>query len=227
MKRIFTLFSLSLVYYAACSQHLGQVRFSEASRFTSFAFQTDQGVLIRVSENGQILEWGIEKLSFYGTFYAPQLQPFMGRIDYYGPEADSIFQSRVKSIGTCAISYYPAYENEEKAGKLRSIGYLILDYYSQYDDKLLKGKLKFIGNKQVDYYTSFVDESLRGKLRAIGNIEITYYSVFDDRLNKGKIKSIGTARFEYYSSADRSDMRGSLKRGYYRMDIGGITFILY
>jgi hypothetical protein len=227
MKKFIAFILILIIQRQAHSQHLSQVGFSGASNLAYFAFKTDQDVLIRVSDNGQLLEWGKEVFSLRGNFYHPSLQPFMGRIDYYGPEADSIFRGKIKSIGTCTITYYAAYETAEKAGKLRSIGYIILDYYSQYDDKLLRGKLKFLGNKLIEYYTSFGDESLRGKLKAIGNVEITYYSVFDDRINKGKLKSIGGVRYEWYSNFDRSDMRGSLKTGNYRQNIGGITYLLW
>jgi hypothetical protein len=227
MKNIFIILLFLFSGTNGHSQHLSQVAFSGGASFSYFTFKTDQDVLIRISENGNILEWGIEVVSLRGNYYAPQLQPFMGRIDYYGPESDSIFRGKVKSIGTCTVTYYAAYETDEKAGKIKSIGYLILDYYSPFDDKILRGKLKLIGNNRIEYYTSFGDESLRGKLRTIGNTEITYYSVFEDRLNKGKIKTIGGARYIWYSDADRSDMRGGLKSGYYRQNIGGIIFILY
>src|ERR1043166_6846465 len=74
-----------------------------------FAFLSDQGVLIRITEDGRIVEWGVEVYSNRYNYYAPRLQPFMGRIDYYGPEADSIFRGRVRNIGTCTFTYYNAY----------------------------------------------------------------------------------------------------------------------
>src|SRR5688572_23932629 len=129
--------------FAMQAQELSQVSFSGGSNLTSIAFMTEQGVLIRVSIDGQLLEYGIEARALRGDYYAPRLQPFGGRIDFYGPEADTLFRGRVKMIGTCTITYYGPFENETHAGKVRSIGTTFLDYYNQYENKDIKGKLKY------------------------------------------------------------------------------------
>jgi len=103
-------------------------------------------------------------------------------------EADSAFKGKVKTIGTCAITYYSHYDENTKPGKLKSIGTLILDYYSNYDNAALRGKLRFLGSSVLEYYSSLDDEAYRGKLKSIGSTPIVYYSTFDDKLIKGKIK---------------------------------------
>lgn len=209
------------------AQELNQVTFSGGANLTYFSFLTDQGILIRVSIDGKLLEYGMEVKAFRGDFYAPKLQPFAGRIDYYGAEADSVSRGRVKMIGTCTITYYGPYENETHIGKIRSIGTVMLDYYSQYENKSLRGKLKYAGTQLLEYYSSFENEAYRDKLKAVGNSRITYYSIFDDRLNIGKIKTIGPIKYEWFSSYDRRDMGGGLKSGLYRQRINGVTYILW
>ena len=226
MKTFFTTISFLLFIHCAHSQRLAQVTFADGANLSYFSFLTDQGVLIRVSENGEIMEWGIEMMSNRYNYYAPRLQPFMGRIEYFGPEADSVFSGKVRSIGTCSFTYYGSYESDSKPGKLRSVGSVLLDYHSDFANKAFRGKLRFAGNLMLDYYSSFEEELLRGKLKSIGNTPIVYYSVFDDKSIRGKIKSIGSIKYSWYTSFDLGGMQGGLKSGSYRRDIGGVTYIL-
>ena len=226
MKKIIFTFFISLFVLTAFSQRLKQATFPNGSSLAYFSFVTDQGVLIRLSEYGQVLEWGYERMSFRYNYYAPELQPFMGRVEYFGPEADSVFRGKLRSIGTCFFTYFGAYESESRPGKLRTIGSVLLDYYSDFDNKAYSGKLKFAGTLKLEYYSSFEDPILRGKLKSIGNTPIKYHNSFDDKSIQGRIKSIGSFSYTWYTSFDITGYPGSLKTGSYRQDIGGVTYIL-
>ena len=129
-----SLATLFLLFFPAAvfAQQLGQVTFSRSSSALSyFSFVTDQGVLIRVSPEGKILEWGTEVLSDRGNYFAPKLQPFMGKVDYYGAADDSVFQGKVKSIGTCFITYYDSFQVKTKAGKVKMLGNQMLERTEQ------------------------------------------------------------------------------------------------
>jgi hypothetical protein len=226
MRLTFT--SILFLFIITCSnaQKLGQVTFSNASDLSYFSFRTDQGILIRVTPDGIVKEWGTEVKAIRSDYYAPGLQPFMGRIEYYSAESDSAFRGKVKSIGTCSFTYYYSYDTDSKPGKVKSIGTVSFDYYTNFDDKSRQGKIRFAGSQVLEYYSSFDEEILRGKLKAIGSTALTYYSIFDDKLIRGKIKTIGSASYSWYTSYDQSTYRGSLKSGAYRQDIGGVTYIL-
>lgn len=225
MRKFFITLPALILAFCASSQQLSQVTFSGGSNLNYISFLTDQGVLIRISPDGKILEWGTELVSERSNnYYAPKLQPFLGRMEYYDQQSDSSFKGKIKNIGTCTITYYGSYESEGRPGKIRSIGTAIFDYYNTFDDKLFRGKIKFAGNLELDYYSSFEDEMFRGKLKAIGNTPITYYSSFDDKAFKGKIKSIGSVPYVWYSSFDIN--RSGLKSGLYRQNVGAITYIL-
>ncbi len=225
MKKIcLAIFILSA--FTTYAQRLGQVSFPGGANLSYFSIQNDQNVLIRVSEDGKLLEFGTEVLADRGNYYAPKLQPFMGRVEYYGQDADSAYRGKVKSIGISSVTYYGAFEEAAKRGKLKSLGTLQFDYFSSFDDKSLQGKLKLFGTYPLDYYKSYENESLRGKLKSIGSMPITYYTVFDDKINAGKLKSIGTAPIAWYSMSDPVNMRGSLKSHTYRLNVSGIIFIL-
>lgn len=226
MKKILLIISLWLAVGCVYSQQLSQVTFSGGANLTSIAFIADQNVLIRISEDGKLIGWGIEVMAQRYNFYAPELQPYLGRVDYYGPEGDSVSRGKVKSIGTCFLTYYGHYETPEKVGKIKTIGSLPLDYYSRYDNTALKGKLRFVGSFNLEYYSSFENAAFSGKLKTIGNTSITYYSTFDDKIISGKIKSIGMVKYTWYTSYDRREIRGGLKTGSYRQEINRITYIL-
>jgi hypothetical protein len=105
------------------SQEIAQVQFNGGSSLANIALLTDGEVLIRINDEGRIMEWGTEVQSYRNNnYYAPRLQPYPGRIDYYGMEADSINRGKVKSIASAYITYFPASETEFKRGKIRSIG---------------------------------------------------------------------------------------------------------
>ena len=209
---------------AGSGQKLAQASFLDASNLSFFALQDDQGILIRLSQDGKLLEWGSEIMADRGYYYAPKLQAYMGRVEYYGNDTDSAYRGKVKSIGTSSITYYGSNDEPAKKGKLKMLGMLNFDYYSTYDEKSMQGKLKFIGNLLLDYYRGYENEAYRGKLKSIGSTTITYYSIFEDRYNVGKLKSVGSITYNWYSEYDRA--RGSLKTNNYRQNIGGINFIL-
>lgn len=227
MRSFFSILLLVTISNIATAQQLSQAGFSGASTLSYFSFLTDQDVLIRVSEDGRLLEWGTELRSERNSnYYAPKLQPFMGRVDYYGSESDTAFKGKVKNIGTCMITYYGPLEIPGKAGKLKTIGRINLDYYTHYDNVALKGKIRFIGTQVLEYYSSVENEAFRGKLKSIGTTPITYFSSFDDKMLRGKIKSIGTLVLQWYNSLDRRGFGGSLKTGQYRPNVNGIIYIL-
>ena len=227
MKKIFSTILFLILALCSYSQYLSQVTFSGGANLSSIAFMTDQNILIRISIDGKVMEWGTEVQSDRNNnYYAPRLQPYMGRIDYYGLEADSILRGKVKSIGTCLLTYYGQYDMEIKIGKLKSVGNLMLDYYTHYDNADFKGKLRFIGSSVLEYYSSFENEAFRGKLKTLGSSAITYYSSFDDKLIRGKIKSIGTVSYQWYTSLDKIGFGGGLKTGSFRQNISGVIYIV-
>jgi hypothetical protein len=226
MKIFFTAIAFLLLTSCIFSQKLSQVNLAGTAGPSYFSFLIDQNVLIRITTEGKIIDYGTELLSERSYYYAPKLQPYLGRVEYYGQQSDSAFRGKVKSIGTAAITYYGHYDIETNVGKLKSIGTLTLDYYTNFDNVAFRGKLRFIGGLILEYYSSLEDEVIRGKLKAIGSTPVKFYSSFDDKYLKGKIKSIGSMVLEYYSSLDRIEFRGQLKSGLYRPNVGGVTYIL-
>ncbi len=224
MKRV----CLSLFLFLALrgiSQQLSQVNFSDGSMFSSFSFITDQKVVIRISIDGKMIEWGTDPGVGRYNYYTGKLQPFMGRVDYYSAtEYDSLLRGKVKSIGTCSFTYYGSSEPETKRGKLKTIGKAQLDYFS-YESVDNKGKLKSVDYTPLDYYSSFENEAFKGKLKTVGNTALTWYSSFDDKMIRGKIKSIGNFNYTWYSSHDINGY-GGLKSGSQTQLVNGITYII-
>lgn len=224
---IFSGLGLLQLCVAGYSQQLSQVGFTGGSNLSHFSLLTDREVLIRMTDDGRITEWGIEEQSIrMRDFYAPRLQPYAGRVEYYGTEADSVSRGKLKSIGSSMITYYGAWEAPEKIGKIRTVGYLQFDYYAQYDNQALRGKIRSIGNLSLDYYSTFDNEAMKGKLKSVGSTLITYYSSFDDKFIRGKIRSIGAVNYSWYTSVENSKYGGGLKSGPWRQNTGGVVYIL-
>lgn len=224
MKKLVVVLAVILLAATTRSQELSQVNFLSGSSLSYFTIRTNQDVLIRIAEDGKVLEYGTEVMADRGNFYAPKLQPFMGRIENYNPQTDSAYAGKVKTIGSTFVTYYSGLEEPFRRGKLRSLGTLNFDYYSDYEDKNMAGKLKQIGSYTLQYYSSFDNQDIRGKLKAIGSMPIAYYTSFDDKYNAGKLKSVGTAQYTWYPQVDRA--AGTLKSNNYRQAVGGIIVVL-
>jgi hypothetical protein len=223
MKWIALLLSL-LPIAGASAQELSQVTFSGGTTFSFFTFKTEQNVLIRISEEGKVLEWGTDPGP--GRYYTDtrRLLPYAGRVEYYGQEADSAFRGKVRYIGTCAFTYYSKFENNTKAGKLKTLGRTAFDYYDNFENTAFTGKIKSAGSLSVSFYSSFDNEAFRGKLKSVGSNQVSYYSAFDDKKIQGKIKSIGGFNYTWFTSYEQ--YAGSLKSGSIVQPVNGITFII-
>jgi len=227
MKKFLLLLWFFIICITGFAQSLTHVGLSAASTLSSFSFTTSDQAIIKISPDGNIIEWGTASDPGRMGYYQGKLQPYMGRVDYYGPEADEAFRGKVRSIGATVITYYAASQPQEQKGKIKSIGSAQLDYYMSYDNESYRGKLKAAGPVQLVYYGSFDNESFRGKLKSVGNTALTYYSIFDDKFNKGKIKSIGANAFSWYNEMDRKEYQGAMKTGNMIQKINGITFSIW
>lgn len=226
MKKIFAIVVFSFLLNYSYSQQLGQVILSSNGNLSSFAFYADQGLIINLSSDGIIKEWGVALEPGRMGYYPGKLQPFMGKAEYYGTGTDSSLKGKIRSLGTCVITYYPSYENKLLAGKIKTIGALTMDYYREQEDNSLKGKLKNAGPVSISYYSSFDNEALRGKLKSVGSTNLSYYSSFDDKIIRGKIKSIGNYNYTWYTSFERREYQGTLKSGSMTQIINGVNYIL-
>ncbi|MGQ0737726.1 MAG: hypothetical protein ACT4OJ_01580, partial [Bacteroidota bacterium] len=111
MKKILTACVFACLLNTLYSQELSQVCFSGDSTVSYLSLLTDREVQIRISEDGRVLEWGVEVQSFRSSnYYARRLQPYAGRVEYYGADADSVSRGKVRSIASSFITYYGATE---------------------------------------------------------------------------------------------------------------------
>lgn len=227
MKKNFLLTISFLFTVISFSQSLSHVTLSGATSLSSFSFLTDQQAIISVTPDGRLLEWGVEMQPGRIGYYQGKLDPYMGRVDYNSVDADEALRGKVKSIGSCNITYFTSSMPEAKRGKVKTIGAVALDYYMDYDNESYKGKLKSAGYLSIGYYASYDNEYFRGKLKMVGNTTLTYYSIFDDKLNKGKIKSIGTSIYSWYNEFDRKEYQGAMKSGAAIQKVNGVTYNTY
>ncbi len=226
MKKYCFIVSFLILSQISNAQELSQIKYANGSNLSFFSFTTDQKIIIRISEQGNIIEWGNlwEKGPY--NYFPGKLQPYMGRVEYYGAEGDSLNRGKVKSIGTCFITYYGPFEIETKRGKIKSLGRTYLDYYTNYENAAYEGKLKYAGTTNFTYYSTFDNDAIKGKLKSVGANQITYFTTFDDKSIQGKVKSIGSVNYIWYTANDLRGYQGSLKSGSIEQVIGGVNYIL-
>ncbi len=226
MTRFFLPIPMLLFAFSTYSQELSQVIFTGGATLSSFSFITDQQIIIKISADGKVIEWGTEWEPQRYNYYPGKLLPYMGRVEYYGPEYDSVLRGKIKSIGTCSLAYYGASEMDTKIGKLRSVGRVTLDYYSSYENAAYKGKLQYAGNVSFTYYPSYENEAYTGKLKSVNTTPITYYSTFDDKSIQGKVKSIGSVPYTWYSTNKGSIFQGTPQYTPAAQNINGVVYIV-
>ena len=149
MRKSFILLSIFFLSSFANAQRLAQASFLDDRNLSFFTLQDDQGVLIRLSIDGKLLEWGSEIMADRGYYYAPKLQPYMGRVEYYGNDVDSAFRGKVKSIGISSINYYGSNDEPMKKGKGKNAGHVELRLLFRIRGKKYAGKAKI-------YWRSFI-----------------------------------------------------------------------
>src|SRR6185436_13926634 len=98
MKRLSLLFFSFLIYGVSNAQSLKYVIFSGGAELTSLSYITDQKIIIKISQDGKVLEYGDELEP--GRFYSQpgRLQQYMGRVEFYERQFDSILNGKIKSI---------------------------------------------------------------------------------------------------------------------------------
>ena len=226
MKKLFFITGLILLVTCAFAQKLAQIIVPNNSNSNIISFLVDETVIVNITTDGKISNWGIENNTARQYNYPAKLDKYMGKEEYY-PETDNeASRGKVKYIGRTAFTYYSSGENEKWVGKLKSIGPIVFDYYTSYEDVAFRGYIKNSGSVLFTYFSSFDDASYKGKLKSVGTTSLTYYSSFDDKAFKGKIKTIDRQSFVYYSSYDRREFSGSLKTGFRILYFNGIKYFI-
>ena len=226
IKKLFFITGLLLPGISLFSQKLAQVVVTNNSSSNIISFLVDETVIVNITPDGKIIDWGIENNRIRQYYYPAKLDKYMGKEEYYLPTDNEGSRGKVKYIGRTALTYYSSAENEKWTGRLKSIGPVLIDYYQFYEDIKYRGNIKNSGSVLFTYFSSLDDGAYKGKLKSVGTTFLTYYSSFDDKSFRGKVKSIDRQSFVYYSSYDRREYSGSLKTGYRILFFSGIKYLV-
>lgn len=224
MKALYSLIALCICV-SVSAQKISKVSISETGTLNYISLELDENVLLQLSPEGDIVNWGIDLYKGRTDRIEERTEPYTGRVEYYTEYENVAFRGKPKYIGLKQITYYPDYADELLKGKVKSIGTLQFEYYNFYDEKELQGKIKRIGSSDISYYSNF-DISSAGKLKSIGNTQLTYFTKMDDKALQGKVKSIGFSNFNYYTSYERKEWQGVMKQGNRLSYINGIKFLI-
>lgn len=226
MKKILVSFFIIFLSTWASAQQIGRVIIKKDGQFESLEMELPETVVLKLSKDGQISQWGANRYAGREDILREKLDPYVGRVEYYRKNDNEAFRGKVRSIGTIPITYYASFDNPAFAGKIKSIGNLQFEYYTLQDNEAFMGNIKRIGNADIAWYSTFDLDDLKGKLKSIGNTSITYFSSLDDKAIRGKVKSIGGSTYQYYTSFDRRELRGLLKSGQPVRTVNGIKYLV-
>lgn len=213
-----------LLFSIISAQTLSRVSLSETGSFLGVSVDLDENVLVNISVDGTIGDWGVDLYRGRNQLYMNKIEPYTGRMEYYKENDNEAYRGKIKFIGKTLITYYASYDEETLAGKVKSIGRINFDYYPKYENEAFVGRLKSAGSNAITYFPSFGSDPNTGKLKGVGSAALLYYGQFDDKAFRGKIKSIGSASFVYYASTERAELRGRLKAGSSIQAVNGIKF---
>ncbi|MBS1754053.1 MAG: hypothetical protein R2765_12180 [Ferruginibacter sp.] len=224
MKRVLLATVLFFLLADGFSQSLSKITIAGRGQVEVFAFALPENVQLYLTKDGNILKWGFDKYIGYQENYNNDLEPYVGRVEYYTQNDDVALRGKVKYIGNILITYYASYENDALKGKLKAIGPTSIDYYLNYDDEACRGYIKKIGSLAINWYASYENADIKGKLKNVGATLLSYYGSFEDKAYRGKIKSIGQYNITYYSSFELYS--GSMKTGNTVMNVGGVKYYI-
>lgn len=226
MKKIIAfLFALLIIQYAD-AQRLSRIVFAKTGQLEAIEYELPENVILKLSKDGQIMSWGVNRYAGREDIIREQLDPYVGRVEYFDNNANEAFRGKIRSIGQVTLTYYASFDNPANAGKLQSIGKNTISYFTLQENEAFRGNIKSIGNDQFDWYSTFDLDDLKGKLKSVANNSISYYSSMDDKYIRGKVKSIGGSVYTYYTSFDRQELRGYLKSGQTNRTINGLKFMV-
>ncbi|MBK7435082.1 MAG: hypothetical protein IPI66_15190 [Chitinophagaceae bacterium] len=227
MKKLFITLVAAFLLAPSFAQSIFRIIISDAGQVESIAFEVEPSIMLLISPEGNIINWGYDVFKDRGgENYTGKLEPYVGRVEYYTANDNEAFRGKIKSIGRTTLLWYADYENDAFRGKLKSVGSSPISYYEPYEDGAIQGKIKSVGNNAVTWYPSYNNEAIRGKLKSIGSTQFAYYTSFDDKAYAGKLKSLDGTQFTYYSSFDRVEYRGRMKSGTQLLFNNGIKYFV-
>lgn len=152
MKKNLLTISGLLFFALSFGQRVAQITLSSSGSSDIITFITDDAIIINITKDGKIIDWGIDGSK--GRYYNDpgRLDKYLGRIEYYSANDKVDFRGKVKYLGRTAFNYYTSYENELFKGKVKSIGSNAIDYFTSYDDVAFKGNIKNAGTVSFAYY---------------------------------------------------------------------------
>lgn len=225
MKKIIPVLAFILLSASSMAQNLARVTITESGQIEKLSFGLKENVMLNISKDGNILDWGIDRYAGQLVENKPGfLDPYQGRVEYYNESDNEAFRGKVKSIGGIMITYFPSSAEDGFAGKVKSVGPNKFDYYKSIENEAFRGNIKSAGQTTFTWYSTYDNAAFSGKPKSIGSSNISFYSNFDDQAYRGKLKSVGSQNFTYFSSSDLKDYRGRPKNWVQFQFINGIKY---
>ena len=113
MKKLFYLIVLTLLVENGFSQKLNKVTISNNGKNVVITMLLDQNVVLNISQDGTIVDWGVDKyVDRRADYYERSLEKFEGRVENYKDNDNEAYKGKIKFIGGVQIKYFDSYEDE-------------------------------------------------------------------------------------------------------------------
>src|SRR6476661_7849296 len=106
MKKVFLVAFATMLVAQAISQSLSKIILTETGNLTAISFDLAENVVVNVSQEGSLGDWGIDLYKGRYEMNRPKLDPYTGRVEYYTENDNEAFRGKIKYIGKTLITYY-------------------------------------------------------------------------------------------------------------------------
>ena len=120
MKKLTLILATTILSLNLFSQRLNKITISGNGSNSVYSFLLNENVILNVSQDGAIVEWGVDKYAGRPTDYIQRkLEAYGGRVEYYNQKDDSAYRGKIKFIGSIQIKYFASYDKADLVGKIK------------------------------------------------------------------------------------------------------------
>ena len=96
MKKLSFTMSFILLLTSAFAQRLTQITLTNSVSSDIISFLVDETVIVNMSKDGKIIDWGVENNNLRPNNYPGKLDKYMGLEEYYPSTENESYRGKVK-----------------------------------------------------------------------------------------------------------------------------------
>src|SRR4029079_6789867 len=120
MTKLYIAILLTMSFHLAFAQRLAKITIDNRGNSDIISFLVDETVIVNLSKDGKIIDWGIENNTARANIYPGRLDKYMGKEEYFPTTDNEAYAGKIKYIGRTAITYYTSSDGESLKGKVKT-----------------------------------------------------------------------------------------------------------